>query len=42
MSTSIIEQLTRIGLPENIVNNKRLFRLERMMITQRDLVEELR
>ena len=36
------EHLERVELPDSVINSKRLFKLERMMTTQRELVEELR
>ena len=39
---SYSEQLLKVQLPESVVNGKILSKLERMMTTQRELVEELR
>ena len=36
------EYLKKVELPESIINIAKLIKIEKMMITQRELVEELR
>ena len=42
LSVSIPELLVKVKLPESLQNSKTLYKLEKLMTTQRELVEELR